>query len=607
MLGVRLPAFTPLDMIAKAERLATYMAANEIGQFLSASQVFPDIESNIPTFKSLLTGLSRTETLLRCANLNYVISDPEVEHITKQQFGLNQFLTPEEIDRVNDIARKNEDGAQGVTVFFRGQLLELIRWALLYCNDHPDDGTTFENPEVRRKFAKATFIAGDILSKRIFGDRLSLEGGIDIARRRSLGAIRKAIEATLQTPDLAKSLGRGWALFTDYLPRYNKSLLSDFQSSTGFSIEDYFICLALMITSFIKPKVEMDFFNPSAIGRSTPCADILQRYINLESQTTDELRKALWPTNDSSKEVTDIPDYDYKPLRQKPILRLDDDRAIILDPIFFNERASVGPLFHLPEEKRRQAIADFGKAFEAYTGQMLSGMFPDISQGTDKRFRSNIVTTDCDGKELEIDGCLNDVFEIVLFEMKVGFIPENTILSTSYKDYIDQIRKRYVTNLEGKSVGVGQLARVINNLADKKWIGSHKEFSKAQRIYPVLLVHDQLLDVPAHGNFLASELKKLLVPDDELRSGELVKAHLRIAPLIIMTVDDLENVEVSIEHFGFCNLLSAYSLHCPDRLTSLHNFIAASDFKDKIYSNKTIAAASFKILEKAKERCFPNV
>jgi hypothetical protein len=115
------------------------------------------------------------------------------------------------------------------------------------------------------------------------------------------------------------------------------------------------------------------------------------------------------------------------------------------------------------------------------------------------------------------------------------------------------------------------------------------------------------LDAQAHGYYLALEFKEFLSPDVELSSGEFVKGHLRIAPLIIMTVNDLENLEVSIERFGFRDLLSEYSQHCPDRLMSLNNFIAVSDFKNRIYGNKALAAAGFKILEKAKEICFPNV
>jgi hypothetical protein len=357
----------------------------------------------------------------------------------------------------------------------------------------------------------------------------------------------------------------------------------------------------------MNPKVGTGLFDVTAIGRSSPYAGFLQKYINIESQTVDELRRALWGTNDSLNEAPDNQDYYYQPLRQRPILRSDDGRAIILDPIFFSEKASVGLLFLLPRKERLQAISDYGKAFEAYSCDMLERMFPDFSRAADKRFRRNIIATDSEGTELEIDACLNDIIELVLFEVKTGLIREDTILSGDYENYIGQIRQKYVWSEKEKGVGVGQLAKAINILASKKWIGSNQEFSKAQRIYPVLVVHDELLAAPVYGNFLASEFKELLSPDKELPSGELVKAHLRIVPLIIVTVDDLENLETSIEHFGFRDLLSAYSQHCPDRLTSLYNFIAASDFKSYIYQNKTIAAAGLRILEKVKERVFPGL
>lgn len=173
------------------------MSIEQLGIFLPVSEVFPDTKSDFETFKSLLCNLSRTDSLFWCARVNLIISDPEADHIKKQQAGLNQFFTPEEINKVNDYARKN-GGAQRLTVFFRGQLLELIRWIVLFSDDFPEDGTTFENPEIRRNFAKAVLIACDIWSKRVFGEnRFSLDGGITIARKRALGAIRKSVESYL--------------------------------------------------------------------------------------------------------------------------------------------------------------------------------------------------------------------------------------------------------------------------------------------------------------------------------------------------------------------------------------------------------------------------
>lgn len=582
------------------------MATNQIGLLLPASELFPGIDCSAGTLKTVLNGLSLTDTLFWCARLNLVVCDPHVDHLTKQQFGLNQFLTTEDISRVNEFARRH-GGAEQVTVFFRGQLLELIRWVALYCTDHPNDGTTFEDPSVRRKFAQAALMAGELWSTRIFGDRFSAEAELGVARQRSLGAIRKGVEGTLQAPDLAKSLGRGWTFFSDYVPRYNRSFNSDFHTTTGFSVEDYFICLGAMITSYIDPKLGTGLFDANTFARSTAYAETLNRFIERESQTAYEVKMALWGSGVGSNTTLAIPDYDYRALREKPILRSADGRAIILDPVFFSEKASIGPVFLLPREQRQQALSDLGKAFEAYSGDMLGRMFPDIVESPDKRFRCNILGTDIEGTDFEIDACLNDRLELVLFEIKTGLIREDSILGENHESLLTQLRLKYVWNEDEKAVGVGQLARVISILAARKWVGSSHEFSNVQLVYPVLLVHDPLLAAPVYGHFLAEEFKEVLAPEKELPSGELRKAHLRVAPLIIMTVDDLENLETSIEHFGFRDLLSAYSEGCPDRLMSLQHFMITSTFKDHIFQNRSIAAAGLNILEKVKEKVFAKV
>lgn len=581
------------------------MSVTQLGLLIPPTEIFPDSDNDFDTFIGVLNGLSRMDTLFWCARVNLVVSDAEVDHATRQRFGLKQFLGPQELNRVDDFVRRHGD-AQEVIAFCRGQLLELIRWVVLYCEDHPDDGTTFEDPQVRRRFAQAALIAGDIWQRRVYPHRFSLDGGIDVARRRSLGDFRKGIEGSLETPDLAKSLGRGWTLFHKYLPQYYQTFDSEFLLSTGLSIEDYFISLGTMITSFVNPKLNSGLFDANAIGASTPFTDTLQRFIKLESQTADELRQALWGEEKPNQELH-VKDYDYRPLREKPILRSIDGRAITLDPVFFSEKASVGPLFLLPEQVRPRAFAGFGHAFEAYSGDMLERMFPDISQAANKRLQRNLVGKDVEGNEFEIDACLNDVTEIVVFEMKAGFMPEGTILAQDHETFLHQLRRKYAWSEKNKRIGTGQLAKVISILATDKLLGGSFDFCKAQTVYPILLVHDLLLGAPGYGAFLASEFRELLSPDDELRSGQLLKGDLRIMPLIVLTVDDLENLETSIEHFGFRDVLSSYSQFCPDRSVSFHSFLASEGFKGKIYANKSIAAAGLDILETVRLKVFANM
>ena len=574
------------------------MNTKSLGVFLPVSEAFPDTGSSFETFKSLLLDLSLNDALFWCARFNLVISNPDDDHFTKQQFVLNQLFTTEEINRVNDFARKH-GGAQAISIFFSGQLRELTRWISLYCHNLPGDGTTFENPEVRRKFAKAALIASDIWSKRVFASRFSLDGGITVARKRSLGSIRKSIEATMRVPNLPQSLGRGWALFTEYLPRYYPSFEKEFQQATQLSIEEYYICVTAIRINFMNPKIGTGIFDVHELVNSPLYGNIFHKYLRLESQTENELRRSLWgKDSDIDKDPSRV-DYNLLPLREKPIFFVEDGRAIILDPIFYSEKASIGPLFLLPQEKRAQAFADFGSAFEDYVCDILKRMFPDVSGAVNKRLSCNIVGTVQKGQEIELDACLNDITNIVLFEIKTGLIREDKILIDDYEKYLYHLREKYVQSHKSNK-GVGQLARVANLLASQKWLGENQEFSGAERVYPVLIVHDPLLSAPVYGQFFASEFDRLLEPDSRPQSGVCRKGNLRITLPIVVTIDDLENLETSTEHFAFRDLLSDYSRTCPDRLEPLHNFIAFSQYKHHMYYNRNTASAALDIIKKSK-------
>ena len=116
------------------------MNFNKTGVFIPVSEIFPDVRSDFETFKALLSDISLTDVLFWCARLNLIVTNSlENEHISRQQTGINLFLTEDEIKAVNKFALAHGN-ANSVTVFFRGQLLELIRWALLYCRNHPNDG-----------------------------------------------------------------------------------------------------------------------------------------------------------------------------------------------------------------------------------------------------------------------------------------------------------------------------------------------------------------------------------------------------------------------------------------------------------------------------------
>lgn len=594
------------------------MLPKQTNLIIPVNEVFPEIKNDFETFKSLLGCLSRTDALFWCARLNGIISNTSgVNDINRQQYALERFLNAKEIQAVNDFAQKN-GGAQRIKVFFRGQLLELVRWISLYCVDYPEDGMTFEVPEVRRKFAQAALIASEIWEKRVFGERLSDNGNITIRRQKALSSFRKSLEATEVTPDIYRTLGRGWLLFNDYFPIYYRTLEDEFRSLTGLSIEQYYCCLCAIISNFMNPNnIEPGIFDLNTLGTSTPYAEVLKKYLALESQTIDKLRDTLW--GDGTKDIKgfeDIPPYDYRPLRERPILRSSDGLGVILDPVFFSERASVGPVFILsknkPQNKANDIFNAFGKSFENYAGDILRRMFP-ATPGLFNRLSCNlkISKTKQPDNTLEMDACLNEVTEIVLYEMKAVWLPEKEILTENHERYLHHLCKKYSvaegTCRDRKIKGVGQLAKQIKVMASEGWLEKNEKFSKTQCIYPILMVHDARLSEFLHGEFLASEFKALLAPDVELRSGELKKGQFRIAPLIVMTIEELEDLETSVEHFSLRDLIADYSQSCPDRIQTFHNFIYSSKYSQHMCHNQSLVDKFLAILQRCQKEVFPTI
>jgi len=81
-----------------------------------------------------------------------------------------------------------------------------------------------------------------------------------------------------------------------------------------------------------------------------------------------------------------------------------------------------------------------------------------------------------------------------------------------------------------------------------------------------------------------------------MRKGQFI-----VTPLIILTIDTLEILERSVEHFSLVDLLREYSKASPDRMMSLHNFLAFSDFRKKLFASGSLAESVLKVMEVAKQ------
>jgi len=73
-----------------------------------------------------------------------------------------------------------------------------------------------------------------------------------------------------------------------------------------------------------------------------------------------------------------------------------------------------------------------------------------------------------------------------------------------------------------------------------------------------------------------------------------------------MTVGDLENLETSTASFAMRDLLQDYTRECPDRMRSLHQFMATSSYAARLTLSQRVRDASEELMRRMRTDLFPD-
>ncbi len=231
--------------------------------------------------------------------------------------------------------------------------------------------------------------------------------------------------------------------------------------------------------------------------------------------------------------------------------------------------------------RTNEIFGAFGLAVEDYACDILRRMYPsahgnDLVNRLECRVRLTDAPNDRD-QAPELDAVLNDIVELVLIEIKAEWIREDRILVGEGEGLLEHLRSKYseASQTDERKKGVAQLAEAVKRFASQTWTASGSR-SSVKRVFAVLVTYDHLLSAPVYTHVLNQDFRDFLSPVDDHASGDFLKDGIRIAPLAIMTIDDLEDLETAVRQFSLRELLADYAHQCPDRLVSLRNFIALS-------------------------------
>jgi hypothetical protein len=335
----------------------------ETATYVPLSAIFPGESGDFASFCTLVKTLSRTDTIFWCARLNLIVSNPQnTDEGSKQRYCIGHFFDAQEIARGEQFAKAHP----GATPFFREQLLELMRWACLLADDLPNDGKSFEDAQMRRRFLKAALMASDLRGKRGFAGGLPVTDDHGADRLTSIVALRDAVCG--RPADIMQVLVRGDAIYRNAFPARYPNAHAQFLAATGMTLEEYLDCVSTIDVFFGSMRPEA--VTPQNWGgfELRPARDAIpagrqaafDAYLRLDSQTADELRAALWGGRGPA-DVNGAEPFDTKALRERPLLRTADGRAIILDLVFHADKATVGPLFTLTSWLRKRGEEEQAK------------------------------------------------------------------------------------------------------------------------------------------------------------------------------------------------------------------------------------------------------
>ena len=557
-----------------------------IGIMVPYSAIAPGQPSNEEAMLEALSHLTRDDGLLACATANIIATgfDVQLGNLDRQRRLVQMFCDPEQGRLLDEFAKKH--GGQKVAVFFEGQLLELARWIAKHCRVDTTASETFADPTVRSAFVRAALIASDMWNARVYADRFQNTGSGEEQLKRIVGAFRKGMEQSTEAEHTGVAIGRAALLFREHLPKRLPRLEGLFKQTTGMTIDSYMTCVCALLMYTFPSREEGPMFRTHYVAEATAFAEQFDKFIALRSQTPEALAERIW--DNFAKE-------EYRGLRTKPILNVAQGRSIILDPCYFTESMTVGPLFDLLSAgDRENVLSAFGGAFEDYITSHLRDMFPG-SAALPSRLSTGVKGKDAGGHEFECDAILNDVFEAYVMEIKASWIREDSILTDDPADFIQELMKKYGLTSELK--GIAQLARSIGAIARREWKGEHGELSQVKRLYPLLIVHDEKLSSPGIVPILNLEFRRLL---GDLPAGCVVDN------LIMLTVFDLENLTSSLENFGFTAFLQDYSAQVPDRASSVRNFMSGPKYGPQVKPSAKLRAATDELMEAVKAQLFPK-
>ena len=504
-----------------------------IGKVITADQLcFSSSEQELTrilrtfNYEDILVILSRINLLFhRSTNLL------EDERILKEAFCNLTMLN--RIDTYGEL--------EGGFIFNRQATLRLLDKCA--CMSDPDAIRTFDRNDVRNDLARAYLIVNGLLNS--YSSATSLPADDPWKKNLLAESIPSISEYALNTApeyETKKLIVRNEEIFRYFQGKSAEFDVNEiFSQATGLTLQDYHrliygICAVYWV--FTAEEIHRQdpslFFDPK--GQSPDLTPLYEKLLPHICVSIDELK-------DKTKRQSQFKN-EFRLWRRYPLLKVSENRIICVDFSFLFDKLQTGAFWiirdHLKDRKER-GIFDrlWGDAFEDYATSIIKRGIN--SQNLFRRDRL-IIRPEYDHKQQaecsDAVVCCDNT--LVLLECKASILSAHAKFSGDFETFSN--------NIKPVKKGIEQLSNAIQQLGNRCQSQRHVvkglDLCKVKKIYPVLVLSDRVCSALLMNRFLNSEFESLR------QNGSIVK-HLKVMPLTVLTITDLESLEPYISDKPF--------------------------------------------------------
>lgn len=461
-------------------------------------------------FIDILKLFNRTFLLNILIKLDAIFHQIGYQSQKRQQFFIRSFFLPQDQKRVFRKTQELAGGSGHVLVFSRQQTHNLIKLAILHCEDSTQQDLSLANEHIGSLFLMMNDFYDSIVDK--IG--------------RSKGTVEYIIRNSLynSTEEFRKTLCRFHDLFIEIPKGFpwhaTQNWEKEFESITNLTIEE----LMALGFSFLAHWNQLNFanlkiFNPflnkdTYFRHSVLTQEKRDSAFDIFCENIDQCRDKIQRQVEGSTNWQ----LEFDAQRNRPLFEMPEvgigthGQSFLIDKITDNVYWTL--LDNLPSPRKDQFLQAFGEVFEAYIVQILRRIF-----------RNKVHKISYDGKEA--GDCIVEIRKhLFVFEVKSGRLIKKVHMTGSRQVLYDELRRKLVLRQ------LKQISKVVDDFRAKKFPVGEIAYDETRKIFPVCITLQEIPQLPP----VREELENIVSQENLLKDP-------KIQPFQIMDAEEVEILE----------------------------------------------------------------